>query len=97
MYWAGEGQPPANIYLSCCSVVRHTQGSAAVPHWVHKNTDFSFHSKFFDVSLFTGTFDAYADWLCVTGSTMLLQGFDCGDLQVSYKATNFFSCCKFDP
>lgn len=85
MYWAGEGQPPANIYLSCCSVVRHTQGSAAVPHWVHKNTDFFFHSKVFDVSVFIGRFDAFADGVWVTGSTTPLQRLGC-DLQVSYKA-----------
>jgi len=38
-----------------------------------------FHSKVFDVSVFTGRPDAFADWLWVIGSTTLLQRLDHGD------------------
>jgi hypothetical protein len=78
----GGGQPPANIYLSCSSVVIHTQGSAAVPHWVHKNTDFFFQRKVFDVSVFTGRSD------------VLLNGYGALEVQRCYSAL-IVMICKF--
>ena len=62
------------IYTSRAAHSLDTQGSAAVPDWVHKNIYFFFQSQqVFDASGVAGRPDAFAEWLWVTGNTMLLQ------------------------